>query len=79
MSQFIALLSALGHGVRSYVSGLGRGARLFVRLVALGRENLRRFSLVRDQIHFLGNYSLAIMRCRACSLALCSACRATTP
>jgi len=61
MSQFIALLSALGHGVRSYVSGLGRGARLFVRLVALGRENLRRFSLVRDQIHFLGNYSLAII------------------
>jgi phospholipid/cholesterol/gamma-HCH transport system permease protein len=31
------------------------------RLLALVGENVRRFSLVRDQIHFLGNYSLAII------------------
>jgi phospholipid/cholesterol/gamma-HCH transport system permease protein len=40
---------------------LGRAARLFIRLVGLFRDNMRRFSLVRDQIHFLGNYSLAII------------------
>jgi phospholipid/cholesterol/gamma-HCH transport system permease protein len=34
---------------------------LLFRLVALVGENVRRFSLVRDQIHFLGNYSLAII------------------
>jgi phospholipid/cholesterol/gamma-HCH transport system permease protein len=39
---------------------------------------LRRFGLVRDQIHFLGNYSLAIITCRACSSASCWGCRATT-
>jgi phospholipid/cholesterol/gamma-HCH transport system permease protein len=54
-------LENLGFGLRSYLAGLGLGARLFVRLVLLGRVTMRRFSLVRDQIHFLGNYSLAII------------------
>jgi phospholipid/cholesterol/gamma-HCH transport system permease protein len=54
-------LANLGYGVRSYLAGLGLGARLFVRLMLLGRTTMRRFSLVRDQIHFLGNYSLAII------------------
>ena len=61
MTRLIAFLGWLGFAIRSYLSGLGRGARLFVRLVVLCRENMRRFSLVRDQIHFLGNYSLAII------------------
>jgi phospholipid/cholesterol/gamma-HCH transport system permease protein len=39
----------------------GYGARLLLRLVALLGASLRRFGLVRDQIHFLGNYSLAII------------------
>jgi hypothetical protein len=34
---------------------------LFIRLVALLGGTLRRFALLRDQIHFLGNYSLAII------------------
>jgi phospholipid/cholesterol/gamma-HCH transport system permease protein len=34
---------------------------LLFRLLSLVGENVRRFSLVRDQIHFLGNYSLAII------------------
>jgi len=54
-------IANLGFAVRSYLGGLGYGARLFVRLVRLFGENMRRFSLVRDQIHFLGNYSLAII------------------
>lgn len=54
-------LAHLGFTVRSYLAGLGFGARLFVRLVRLFGDNMRRFGLVRDQIHFLGNYSLAII------------------
>jgi phospholipid/cholesterol/gamma-HCH transport system permease protein len=51
----------LGFAVRSRLADLGLAARLFVRLVALFGPTLRRFGLVRDQIHFLGNYSLAII------------------
>jgi phospholipid/cholesterol/gamma-HCH transport system permease protein len=54
-------IANLGFAVRSYLAGLGLGARLFVRLVAEFGSNMRRFGLVRDQVHFLGNYSLAII------------------
>jgi len=54
-------LPDVGFAVRQWVSGLGYGARLFVRLVWLLGAVLKRFSLVRDQVHFLGNYSLAII------------------
>ena len=64
-------LENLGFGLRSYLAGLGLGARLFVRLVLLGRVTMRRFSLVRDQIHFLGNTRWPSLRCRACLWALC--------
>ncbi|VWX58068.1 toluene transporter subunit: membrane component of ABC superfamily [Burkholderiales bacterium 8X] len=53
--------SDVGYATRSKLADLGLGARLFVRLLAAGPRNLRRFGLVRDQIHFLGNYSLAII------------------
>ena len=61
MTKLMSLLALVGLSVRTYLSDLGRAARLFIRLVGLFRENMRRFSLVRDQIHFLGNYSLAII------------------
>ncbi|MDA7415517.1 lipid asymmetry maintenance ABC transporter permease subunit MlaE [Xenophilus arseniciresistens] len=51
----------VGFAVRSKLADIGHAGRLFVRLLALGGVALRRFSLVRDQIHFLGNYSLAII------------------
>jgi phospholipid/cholesterol/gamma-HCH transport system permease protein len=51
----------VGFAVRSKLADLGYGAKLFVRLAFQGAQSLRRFSLVRDQIHFLGNYSLAII------------------
>ena len=54
-------LAQLGFAVRSYLAGLGLGARLFIRLIGLFGSNMRRFGLVRDQVHFLGNYSLAII------------------
>lgn len=57
----MSFLADLGLAVRRYLDGLGYGARLLLRLVSLSRDTLRRFGLVRDQIHFLGNYSLAII------------------
>lgn len=54
-------LSQLGWATRRWLANLGHAASLLLRLLALGGENIRRFSLVRDQIHFLGNYSLAII------------------
>lgn len=51
----------VGRAVRLQLAGIGVATRLFLRLVALFGASLRRFGLVRDQIHFLGNYSLAII------------------
>lgn len=53
--------SNLGYAVRCQLADLGRAARLFVQLLGTGWSSLKRFGLVRDQIHFLGNYSLAII------------------
>jgi len=53
--------AVLGFAVRRKLADLGHGARLFWRLCALFMASMRRFGLVRDQIHFLGNYSLAII------------------
>ncbi len=51
----------LGYATRGKLAEVGHGARLFVRLVLLFGASFRRFGLIRDQIHFLGNYSLAII------------------
>jgi phospholipid/cholesterol/gamma-HCH transport system permease protein len=51
----------LGFAVRCKLADLGHAARLFAQLLGLGWSSLKRFGLVRDQIHFLGNYSLAII------------------
>jgi len=54
-------LANLGLSVRTKLAELGFAARLFVKLFALTPATLLRFGLVRDQIFFLGNYSLAII------------------
>ena len=51
----------VGFATRSKLADLGYGARLFFKLLLAVGPTLRRFGLVRDQIHFLGNYSLAII------------------
>lgn len=56
-----ALVSDLGFAVRRQLADLGYAGRLMARLVALSGPALARFGLVRDQIFFLGNYSLAII------------------
>ena len=63
MSRYspVGLVSDLGFAVRRQLVDLGYAARLMSRLVALSGPALARFGLVRDQIFFLGNYSLAII------------------
>ena len=51
----------VGFAVRRQLAGIGHGTRLFLRLIWLLGAALRRPGLVRDQIHFLGNHSLAII------------------
>ncbi len=53
--------SDVGFATRNLLADLGYGARLFLRLIGSFGSSLRRFGLVRDQIHFLGNYSLSII------------------
>ena len=53
--------SDVGYATRSTMADWGFGGRLLVRLLLLFPAAMRRFGLVRDQIHFLGNYSLAIV------------------
>ena len=51
----------VGFAVRRQLADMGQAARLFVRLLASLGGSLKRFGLIRDQLHFLGNYSLAII------------------
>lgn len=53
--------SDVGFAVRCKLADIGMGARLFARLLRLLPAALQRPGLVRDQVHFLGNYSLAII------------------
>lgn len=53
--------SEIGFALRSKLTDFGHGARLFGRLMQSTGQVLRRFGLVRDQVHFLGNYSLALI------------------
>ncbi|MGH8806069.1 MAG: lipid asymmetry maintenance ABC transporter permease subunit MlaE [Polaromonas sp.] len=63
MSRYspVRLLSYLGLATRKQLADLGHAARSMSRLLALTGPALARFGLVRDQIFFLGNYSLAII------------------
>ena len=54
-------LARLGASTRQQLANWGLGARLLLRLLWLSPAALRRFGLVRDQVHFLGNHSLAII------------------
>lgn len=54
-------LARLGHSTRAQLAALGQATRLFGQLLGLLPATLARFRLVGEQIHFLGNYSLAII------------------
>jgi len=53
--------SELGYSVRSTLADMGFAARLFLRLLASIGATLKRPTLLRDQVHFMGNFSLAII------------------
>jgi phospholipid/cholesterol/gamma-HCH transport system permease protein len=53
--------SDVGFATRRLLADFGAGARLFARLVRSFAPALRRTRLVSDQVHFIGNYSLAII------------------
>ncbi len=51
----------IGFAVRSTLANIGFAVRLLWRLLALASRSFKRLGLIRDQIHFLGNYSLLII------------------
>lgn len=53
--------SDVGYAVRRKLGDVGRATRLFFRFWQLARPTFRRFRLVSEQIHLLGNHSLAII------------------
>ena len=57
----VTMLKNLGFAVRLWLAELGYAGRLMARLLFVCAGALRRFGLVRDQIFFLGNYSLLII------------------
>jgi phospholipid/cholesterol/gamma-HCH transport system permease protein len=54
-------VAALGLWTRRQLVAVGQASALFVRLLGMLPATLGRFHLLKDQIHFLGNYSLAII------------------
>lgn len=60
-AKAVRWLSNIGWATRAKLADWGHATRLFVQLFALSGPTLRRFGLVRDQIFFLGNHSLAII------------------
>lgn len=53
--------SQVGYEVRRQLGDMGYAARLLLRLLSLVGPTFRRGRLLSDQIHFLGNHSLAII------------------
>lgn len=51
----------LGLGLRTKAADIGHATRLLGRLLALVGPTFRRGRLLADQVHFLGNHSLAII------------------
>ncbi|HMS25888.1 MAG TPA: lipid asymmetry maintenance ABC transporter permease subunit MlaE [Burkholderiaceae bacterium] len=54
-------LANLGYATRRQLADIGHATKLFARLLTTLGGSLKRFGLIRDQIHFLGNYSLVII------------------
>jgi phospholipid/cholesterol/gamma-HCH transport system permease protein len=54
-------LSRLGAPLRDYVESIGYGTRTFGNMMGVSPGLLRRPSLVIEQLHFIGNYSMLII------------------
>jgi phospholipid/cholesterol/gamma-HCH transport system permease protein len=54
-------IAALGGWTLGWIRGVGNAAAFFVTVVLRSVPALGRYRLVRDQIHFVGNYSVIII------------------
>lgn len=54
-------LSRIGCAARAAVFSIGYAARMLITIVRASGGLWRRFRLVTDQVHFIGNYSLVII------------------
>ena len=61
MSATMNPIAALGAWCIVHVRNAGHATRFFIATLARTGHALLRFSLIRDQIHFIGNYSLVII------------------
>ncbi len=57
----VSAIAALGAWTIRWIRNVGDGARFFVAVVAKSVPALARYRLVRDQVHFVGNYSVVII------------------
>jgi phospholipid/cholesterol/gamma-HCH transport system permease protein len=57
----VALITRLGSGTLSLVSGLGVFARFVLQMCVLLPKALMRPRLIMEQIHFIGNYSMVVI------------------
>ena len=55
------LAAATGRNLRLKLVDIGASTRLFLQILARTPQSLMRFSLVRDQIFFLGNHSVSLI------------------
>ena len=59
--NIVERLSQIGFATRRELVGIGYACRVFFALLRVAPASFRRFGLIRDQIYFLGNHSLAII------------------
>ena len=59
--NIVERLSQIGFATRRELVGIGYACRVFVALLRVAPASFKRFGLIRDQIYFLGNHSLAII------------------
>ena len=58
MTNFLA---AIGRTLRESIAGVGFATRFFLNLIGVSAGALRRPTLISEQVHFIGNYSLVII------------------
>ncbi|ROT46420.1 lipid asymmetry maintenance ABC transporter permease subunit MlaE [Pusillimonas sp. NJUB218] len=56
-----AFVSSIGRHIRESIVALGAFTRLFMAILARSGGAFKRFGLVSQQVHFIGNYSLLII------------------
>ena len=61
MSAVANVLGSLGASTIAIVRGVGDATRFFIAVVLRSFPALARYRLVRDQVHFVGNYSVVII------------------